>query len=215
MKKINIAIADDHNLIVKSISKLLKEFVVIGKIKEASNGAELLKLLKTYKPHIILLDIEMPVMSGIEACKIVRQDYPDIKIIALTMHTEDSPISQMIGAGAHSCLSKNADPELVIDAIENVMDTDFYVTDVIKNALRNTQIKTFRREHILPKVDINEQEKQILKYYCEEKNTKEIGELMHVSSKAIEYRRKKLFDKIGVKTTKGLVRFAVEKGYHL
>jgi len=215
MKKINIAIVDDHRLITRSISKLLKESLLIGKVKEAYNGLELLKLLKTFKPQVILLDIEMPEMGGVEACKIIRKEYPHIKIIGLTQHTDDVPISQLVGSGAHSCINKHADPEFLFEVIENVFKSDFYVTDLMKNALRNTQQKEFRKAHYLPDVDINDQEKLILKYFCEEKNTKEIGELMHLSSKTIEYRRKRLFEKIGVKTTKGLVRYAVEKGYHL
>lgn len=215
MNKINLAIADDHRLIIEGLEKILGEFEDIGEIRSAVNGKELLNLLKLYTPHVILLDIEMPVMGGIEACKIISYTYPQIKIIGLTQHSEDAAICHMTGAGAHGYLLKDTDPDELQKAIKWVIEHDFYFNELTRNALLKSNRKEFSKNNFAPEVEITSREKQILKYICLEKDCKEIGELLCVSYRTVESARSKLMKKLDVKSVAGLVRFAVEKGYHL
>lgn len=214
MNKINIAIADDHRLIIDGLEKILREFEDIGEIRSAVNGKELINLLKSYTPQVILLDIEMPIMGGIEACKIIAKKYPQIKIIGLSQYSEDAAICHMTGAGAHGYLLKDTDPEELFKAIEWVTEHDFYFNELTKNALLKSNRKEFSKNNYAPEVEITKREKQILKYICLEKDCKEIGEILCVSYRTIECARSKLMKKIEVKSVAGLVRFAVEKGYH-
>lgn len=215
MNTINIAIADDHSLIVEGLVKILREFERIGEIRTAFNGKELLKLLKSFTPDVILLDIEMPVMGGIEACELIVQKYPIIKIIGLTQHAEEAAICHLIGAGANGYLLKNTKPEELFSAISYVIKHDFYGNDLTQNAFIKSNRKEHKKEDYKPKIEVTSREKLILKYTCMEKNSIEIGELLCISSRTVEHARSQLIKKIGVKGIIGLTKFAVEEGYHV
>src|SRR5687768_295096 len=120
MKSLTIYVADDHTFVRKGMSRLLKTFERIGEVMEAANGQELIDLVKKRQPHAVLLDLEMPVMGGREAAKYLVDHYPDIKIVVLTMHTEDFFVLNLIEIGVHGFLSKNAEPEEVERALYSV-----------------------------------------------------------------------------------------------
>ncbi len=166
MNTISIAIADDHNLIVEGLVMLLGEFEHIGEIKTASNGKELLKLLTSFTPDVILLDIEMPVMGGVEACEIIVQKYPQIKIIGLTQHAEATAIGHLIGAGAHGYLLKNTKPEELFKAISCVIKDDFYGNELTQKALVKSFKKELKKNYQACSIELTEREKTLLKYTC-------------------------------------------------
>jgi DNA-binding NarL/FixJ family response regulator len=210
-KKINVIITDDHKLFRKGIIALLDDFDFIGETNEASNGAELLALLAKIKtlPDVILLDIRMPVMDGVEAHKNIRKLYPDIKVIILTMEDDEQYILHLISEGVNGYLLKNADPDEMEKAILKVVENGYYFSENISTLVIKGMVKKDLTE-VSPNVDFNERELQILELICKEFTAGEIAEKLNLSVRTVEGYRQKLIDKAGVKNVAGLVIFAVK-----
>jgi DNA-binding NarL/FixJ family response regulator len=210
-RKINIIITDDHKLFRKGIISLLDDFEFIGEIKEASNGAELLELLAKMKtlPDVILLDLRMPVMDGVEAHNKIRKLYPQIKVIILTMEDDEQYILHLIGDGVNGYLLKNADPDEMEKAILKVVENGYYFSENISTLVVKGMIKKDFQE-TLPNLDLNERELQVLELICKEFTAAEIAEQLNLSVRTVEGYRQKLIEKSGVKNVAGLVIFAVK-----
>ncbi len=211
---IRIAIADDHKLIRAGITLILsenKEFLVV---QQASNGRELIDGLASSRPDVILLDIEMPVLSGSETLTEIRKTNPDIPILILTMHNNDAFILQMMELGANGYLIKNTDPNEVISAIYKVMKSKFYFSDTVSKAmLKNLANSQLKSKELYSGSQLTEREIDVLKLICKEYTTTEIGEALFLSPKTIEGYRKVLMDKTGAKNMAGLVMFAVRNNF--
>ena len=152
MKKINLAVVDDQNLFRKGLIGLLDEFNDLSVMLEASNGMELLDKLKSDRPDVILLDIEMPIMDGIETTDHLLQKYPEIKILILTMHNDEEMIIHMVQKGAHGFLLKDNSIETVVDAIHALMESGYYFNDRVSKLLVND---------LMQKKKINENQHQV------------------------------------------------------
>lgn len=209
--KINIVITDDHKLFRKGIIALLDDFDFIGEINEASNGEELMELLAGMKtlPDVILLDLRMPVMDGVEAQQKIRSLYPGIKVIILTMEDDEQYILFLIGEGVNGYLLKNADPDEMETAIKKVVENGFYFSDdismmVLKNLNKKDKVETIFNP------DFNERELQVLRLICREYTNAEIAEAFDVSVRTAEGYRQKLVEKVGAKNIAGLVVLALK-----
>jgi len=211
VKKINVIITDDHKLFRKGIIALLEDFDFIGETYEASNGAELLALLAKMKtlPDVILLDLRMPVMDGVEAHKKIRKLYPEIKVIILTMEDDEQYILHLISEGVNGYLLKNADPDEMEKAILKVVENGYYFSENISTMVVKGMVKKDITE-ALPNLDFSERELQILELICKEFTAAEIAEKLNLSARTVEGYRQKLIDKSGVKNVAGLVIFAVK-----
>ena len=204
-KIIKIGLVDDQPLFRAGIHSLLKDFDNLQVILEASNGKELFDLLKRQKPHVILLDIEMPEMNGIETTILLKEKYPDIKVIILTMHNEEEFIFDLMTKGAHGFLPKDKSVEEVVDAIYAVMEKGKYyneeVMDILvkgsKGLVRNLQLNS-----------LTEKEIEIIRMICKQKTNKEIGEKMGVSMRTIENHRTTILLKTNTKNVAGIVMYA-------
>ena len=210
-KKINVIITDDHKLFRKGIIALLEDFDFIGETREASNGAELLDLLAKIKtlPDVILLDLTMPVMDGVEAHKKISKLYPEIKVIILTMEDDEQYILHLISEGVNGYLLKNADPDEMERAILKVVEKGFYFSENISTLVVKGMVKKDMSES-LPNLDFNERELQILELICKEFTAGEIAEKLNLSVRTVEGYRQKIIEKAGVKNVAGLVIFAVK-----
>jgi len=214
MNKFNIVIADDHKLFRKGLIALLSDFDFIGEIEEASNGEELLETLANTDllPDVILLDLRMPVMDGLEAQQQIRKLYPDIKVIILTMEDDEQYILHLISEGVNGYLLKNADPDEMEKAIQKVMEQGFYFSeDISKLAFKGLSHKD--KPATAVNLDLNERELQILELICNEFTATEIADKLCLSVRTIEGYRQKLIDKAGVKNIAGLVVFAVKNKF--
>jgi DNA-binding NarL/FixJ family response regulator len=211
MNKYNIVIADDHKLFRKGIIALLEDFDFIGEIGEASNGAELLDLLANMKtlPHVILLDLRMPVMDGVEAHQKIKVLYPDIKVIILTMEDDEQYILHLISEGVNGYLLKNADPEEMETAILKVIEKGDYFSESISVFVMKNLKKLDKTETIF-NPDFSERELYVLDLICKEYSNSEIADLMNVSVRTAEGYRQKLIDKSGAKNIAGLVIMALK-----
>jgi DNA-binding NarL/FixJ family response regulator len=208
---LNIYIADDQTLFRKGMVRLLKSFSFTADVREAANGKEIIKLVKEKTPDVILMDYEMPIMDGKEASAYILKNYPDVKIIMLSFHNETSHIIEMMQMGTHSYLIKNAEPEEVKKAIQAVVQNDFYNNELVAAAMRQGLVQASTAK---PKItSLSDREIEVLKLTCEELSSKEIADKLNISDRTVQNHRANLIQKLGVRNTIGMVRFAYE--HHL
>ncbi len=203
MEIITVIIADDHEIFRKGLRTVLNEIPFIKVVAESSNGYELIKEMKSNPAEIILMDIKMPIIDGIEATKKVIKKYPGTRVIALTMHEEISYFNKMIDAGATGFLLKKtnrAQLEKAIIAIYN--DETFFSEEFIISKNKTTPKKA--------SIIISEREKQVLELICKGYSNVEIAIELGISKRTVDGHRSRLFDKTGAKNSPNLVLFAIK-----
>ncbi len=212
MQKIKIILVDDEELFRKGIFFLLQREENIEIIFEASNGDELMNFLKENNNHpdIILMDLKMPLLNGVEATKLIRNDFPEIKIIALTSYNTDSFISNMIKIGASSYLLKNASPAEMISTINQVFENGFYYNETVFEIINRQNISNFKPKSQYVDIILTVREREVLELICQQMSTAEIAERLFISSRTVEGHRNNLLLKTEAKNVAGLVVFAIQ-----
>jgi DNA-binding NarL/FixJ family response regulator len=209
---INIAFAEDQVLFRKGMVALLQTFDDIKICIEAENGQDLLdRLAAATEPiHVALIDINMPVINGIETLKQIRVLYPHIKNIILTVHEEDKFIHKLIEEGANAYLAKNTDPDEVKKAILAVTTHDYYFNEKTIGVMRN--FNTVKKQKGIPQNvdDLTNREKEVLLHICREYTSQEISEKLFISESTVNGHRNNLLSKTGARNTAGLVLFAIK-----
>lgn len=213
MGKINVCIVDDHNLFRKAMVRLLKTFDRVGEVFEAQHGKDLIQVLSRHSPQVVLLDLEMPIMNGVETAETVLPKYPDIKIIVLTQHDSEKYMLHMLEMGVHSFLLKNANPEELEKAIYSVFEKDFYHNDLISSVMRKSLALRAEKPTFSKLVELSDREKEIFRLICEEFSLKEIGAKLNISDKTIHSHKANIQSKLGVKNTVGMIKYAYESGF--
>jgi DNA-binding NarL/FixJ family response regulator len=209
---IKVAIADDHALFRAGVKTALSVKKDVELIAEADNGMQLLNLLKHIEPDVILLDIQMPIMDGIQTLPEIRKIRPEAKVIILSMHNDHSMISKLMEIGANSYLTKNSDSETIYEAIKTCFENEFFFNELTNKALL-AGLRTKRTDpYGAPEADLSEKELRVLRLMCEEKTTKEIADIVEISPRTVEAIRDKLKTKTGAKSMAGLVMYAVKNG---
>ena len=211
---IKIAIADDEALFRKGMKLLLENDSAEMQVAlEAGDGDELLRQLRASEslPDVLLLDLNMPKTNGIEAAKIIREEFPVLKIIVLSTYFSNAFIINMIELGAAAYLPKNSDPEevrrTIVEVLQNGFSYNQQVLEVIRdNMILKTKPKTPSSFH----VELTARETEILQLICEEYTTGEIAEKLFISPRTVEGHRNHLLEKLGCKNTAGLVIYAVQ-----
>ncbi|MBK7560210.1 MAG: response regulator transcription factor [Chitinophagaceae bacterium] len=213
MSKIKIAIADDYKIYRDGLKVGLSKDDNLEIISEADNGEDLMKLLETNAPDVIIMDLKMPIMDGMEATKLVRKNYPAIKVLVVTMYEDDKFIIHLMENGANGYLLKNAEPDEIIKSIYAVYENGYYFNDVVNKALlKKLVLKNNLKPSFNQNIDLTEREQEVLKMICEEKTAAEIAKEIFLSPRSVEGIRQRLIEKIGVRNTAGLVMFAVKNG---
>ena len=209
---IKIALVDDEVLFRKGISFLLQREDNIDIIFEASNGEELLSNLNDsiIKPDIIMMDLKMPVLNGVEATKIIRKLFPEIKIIALTSYDTKSFIANMIQVGAVAYLIKNTTPKDLIHTINQVAKKGFYYSENVLKTIQDTIISTKNSKGNLKTSFLSPREIEILQLICLQKTTTEIAEHLYLSPRTVEGHRNNLLLKTESRNIAGLVVYAIQ-----
>lgn len=213
-KNIRIAIAEDHELVRQGIINLLSDEEGLTIVSEVENGAELLNELRTKTVDIILLDLEMPVMGGKEALKVITSRYPSIRVIILSMHYSDDFIIDSIGAGARGFLPKNCDIEKVIDAIHAVHNQGYYFDDKMSKALLVRVMENKDIHPIFSNEALTSREIEIVKYICDGKTNKDIADDLHLSIRTVEVHRKHISKKTNATNVVGVVVYAIKNGFY-
>lgn len=208
---IKILIADDHTIFRSGLAALLRNIPRIRIIRQAENGKEVLTILEKEPIDIVLMDISMPVMDGIEATGIISQKYPQVKVIALSMHDDQNSILEMNANGAVGYLLKNTNIHELKDAIFDVMRGERYFSKEVSLVLLNKTVKTGNNKSV--SLDpLSGKDKELIIYLSKGFSAIEIAEKLGVAEKTVEGHKSKLFQKTGVKNTTALVMYAVKHG---
>ncbi len=211
---IKLALVDDHTLFRQGIKLLLEDMDSVELIIEGSNGRELLDAMEDQVPDIILLDLEMPVLNGIETSKIIKEKYEDTGIIILTMYDDEQMIAHLMEIGANGYLLKDTTEEELHKAIHSVHDNQFYFNDFVSKALLSgVKAKRKPQPKIGNNIEVTRRESEVLQLICEELTTQEMADKLFLSPRTIEGHRQNLIEKFGVKNTAGLIIRAIKLGF--
>jgi DNA-binding NarL/FixJ family response regulator len=210
---IHVAIADDHKIFRDGIKMALSPRSNLKMIWEAEDGKDLLHKISIKKPDVLLMDIRMPEIDGINAIELLRKEYEELKIIVLTMYDDQQMISKMMEMGANAYLTKTTDPDEIYEAILTCMNEDFYFNQLVNNAVMGKlmQKKRVNRHHYGTQIPItfSEKELKILQLLAEDKTTDDISKIIFLSPRTIETIRQNMKNKIGAKTIGGLITYGL------
>ena len=207
---IKVAIADDHKIFRDGIKMALtgKKFLRI--IWEAEDGKDLMHKMRLKLPDVLLMDIRMPEMDGVNAISLLRKEYENVKVIVLTMYDDQEMITKMMAMGANAYLTKTTDPEEIYTAILTCMNDDFYFNDLVNKAvLLRLQQKRPSKAFFPNSVNFSEKELKILRLIADDKTTEDISKEVYLSPRTIETIRQNMKTKVGAKTIAGLVMYAM------
>lgn len=212
MAKIKLALVDDHNLFRRGIASILGQVTDFELVLEASNGQEFIDKIPRRMPDVVLLDLQMPVLDGTATADYLRENYPLIKIIVLTMHDEDRMVLHLLEKGVSGYLLKDSDPDEVERAIRKVMDEGVYLNEFVSRAMlrKMTNKPNVVKQSTLynSKILLSEREKEVLKLICEGMSTVEISDKIFLSPRTVEGHRLRILEKTGTKNTAGMVAYA-------
>ena len=210
--QIKIAIADDHKIFRDGIKMALSDKENLKILWEAEDGKDMMHKISIKMPDVLLMDIRMPEIDGINAIQILRKEYETVKIIVLTMYDDHQMITKMMEMGANAFLTKTTDPEEIYEAILTCMNEDYYFNDLVNAAVMGKlmQKKSVRQIYgdSLP-VTFSEKEIKILQLLSEDKTTEEISKVIFLSPRTIETIRQNMKSKVNAKTIGGLIMYAM------
>jgi DNA-binding NarL/FixJ family response regulator len=213
MSKIKIAIADDYKIFREGLKVGFLDDENLDVVLEADNGEELLLAMEKTVPDVIIMDLKMPIMDGMEATKEVRKKYNRVKVLVVTMYDDDKFIIHLMENGANGYLLKNADADEIRKSIYAVHENGYYFNDLVNKALlKKLVLKNNIKPSFNQDIELTERELEVLKLICEEKTAAEIAKELFLSPRSVEGIRQRLIEKVGVRNTAGLVMFAVKKG---
>lgn len=204
-----VVIADDHSLVRQGIKSILAQDQAIEVVGEASTGIELLDFLRGNEADLIILDITMPQINGLEAVSQIKKSQPDMKILVVTMHGGNQYFYQAISAGVHGYLMKDDSEAELLQAIACVRRGKTYVSPQLSQDISGDIISAFRNQATLPKVSLSKREKEVLGLVVQGHTSKKIGELLKLSPRTVDHHRANLLKKFNMKNTVDLVNYVV------
>jgi DNA-binding NarL/FixJ family response regulator len=212
IKPIRVMLADDHTLVRAGIRALLEKLPGVEVVGEAGDGREVLNLVKLHRPDVVLMDISMPGLNGLEAAVRMAKEFPDVRVIILSMHHNEEYVWRALKAGVAGYLLKKSATAELENALKQVVHGEIYLSREISTRL----VKKFPlqgiADRISPLEELTGRQREILQLIAEGQNTKQIAEILKVSPKTIEYHRMKLMDCLNLHDVPGLVRFALRVG---
>ncbi|PWN05674.1 response regulator transcription factor [Rhodohalobacter mucosus] len=210
MANIKILLADDHKIVRDGIKLMLESQAGIDVVAEAEDGMEVLKKLDHQVVDLIVMDINMPEMDGITATRAIKEKYPDLKVLALTMSNDDLHIRQMIQAGASGYIMKSAGRNELKEAIHTIMDGKHYFSDEATQSIMMDLVKGKGKSSSPDPIHITDRELEILELIVQEYTNQEIAEKLYISSRTVDAHRRNLLQKTGARNTAGLVKYAFQ-----
>lgn len=209
---INVMIADDHKVFRDGIISILEDVEDIQITSQANDGQEVLSVLENQQPNVILMDITMGDTSGIDITKVVKEKYPTIKVLILSMHSESGYIVKALEVGASGYLLKDAGSSEMINAIRTVQAGDTYYSQQVSTILVQHITQGTKPKASKEGVDLTPRETEILQLICEEFSNPEIAKKLFISIRTVDTHRRNLLEKLNVKNTAGMVRYAIKHG---
>lgn len=207
--KLKLLVVDDHKIFRDGLKMLLSQFPFISEVNEAANGKEFLEMVEELQPDLVMMDINMPVMGGIEATRKALERFPDLKIIVLTTFHDEDFIEQMMMAGVEGYMLKRSTPEEFETAMTRVWEGGNYFSDEIVQTIA-TKLNKMREESVsrVAQPDFTEREMEVLRLLCTGLNNEQISEVIHISPKTIEKHKSNLFQKTDTNNTINLILYA-------
>ena len=206
---VNILIVDDHQMFIDGIRSLLRKFKRFNIIEEAKSGRQAIEILQQRDDiDLVMTDISMPEMNGVELVKAIKSNYPEIKVLVLSMYNEKDAVDEIIMAEAEGYILKNTGKQELADALDKIVDGGtHYSSQVI-----NTMFSKVREERAIRAnlQDLSEREIEVLKLITEELSSQEIGDKLFISKRTVDSHRKNLLQKTNTKTVVGLIKFAYQ-----
>lgn len=208
MKKINIIIADDHLMFLEGINTILSDMEEIGEVHLATEGKQVIRLLSQFEIGLIISDISMPKMDGIELLTEIKKKHAEVKIIMLSMLDNHRTVHKVIQKGADGFVPKFTNKEELQKAVRTVLGKEQYFSEIIKQRYMESVFERKKYKNI----ELSPREKEVLGLLSEELTSKEISEKLFISVNTVETHRKNILLKTGSKTTTGAVKYAIESG---
>jgi DNA-binding NarL/FixJ family response regulator len=210
--KIKIALADDHSIVRKGIRSLLENESDIEVIGEAGNGYEAIELVKKHSPNLIIMDISMPDLNGMEATRMITGEHPGTYIIALSMHHDKRFIANMLESGAKGFLLKDCAAEELIEAVRTVMSGKTFLSKSITDVVVGDYVEQLRKKEQTLYQILSPREREVLQLLVEGKTTKEIAAQLFLSVKTVETHRQQIMTKLGTHSIAELTKLAIREG---
>lgn len=209
MGKIKVVLADDHQIVIDGLKSLLKEEDKIQVVGEALNGEEVLRIIKEVAVDVVVLDIEMPKLSGVEVTKTIKKDFPNIKILILSMYNNERFVQSLIELNVDGYILKNKGKEELVLAIKCIAEGEEYFGREVNKTYRASQK---RKSKVEQKIRLTKREKEVLKYIAEGYTTPMISEALFIADSTVETHRRNLIEKTNVPNSKALIRYAIDNG---
>jgi DNA-binding NarL/FixJ family response regulator len=213
-----ILLADDHVMFRRGVLRIIQGLDDVEVVGEASDGLELLRLLKDLDPNLVIMDISMPNLRGLEATREIKSVDPRVKVLILTMHKDRDYLYHALTAGAEGYLLKeDADGEL-ISAIQTLRKGGTFISSLLSGQMADIFVDKMRpggETLAAPEETLTVREREVIKLIAEGKSSKEIGKLLYISSRTVQHHRANIMRKLGLKKTADLVKYAIQKGYIL
>ena len=208
---IRLVIADDHEIFRDGLSLMLSKQTDMQLAGQASNGRELISVVNDVKPDVVITDVKMPIMDGIEATRSLLTQNPDLRIIALSMFDEENLIVDMLEAGAKGYLLKNADKSEILEAIHSVYDDKPYychhTTSKLASMISKSKFNPYKRKE--PQA-FTDREIEIIRYICQQLTAQQIADKVFLSKRTVEGHRTRILEKMNVRNTAGVVIYALK-----
>jgi len=212
MEEIRIVIVDDHDIIIDGLRSMFSSKTGFSVVGTAKNGQEAFELCEQIRPDVVIMDISMPVLNGIEATRKIIAVMPSVKILALTQHDSNEYILQMFKAGAKGYLLKNSKKAELIDAIENIVAGNSYFGKKISDIMMESFIHHDEKKDEVNEVVLTNREKEIIQLISSDTNNNQIADQLHISLRTVETHRRNIMQKLDVNSVVALVRYAIKKG---
>lgn len=213
MATCKIVLADDHVLLRQGLKKLIEENKALEVIEEAGDGLQLLEVLEHTIPDLIILDISMPHLRGIEVINEAKRLCPDVKILMITMHKSEQYFLCAMSAGADGYLLKEDSDNELINAIDVVMQGEMYISPHLAEEFSDEVIKAYRENGVFPCETLTNREIEVLKLVAEGLTSKEIAKILSISIRTVEHHRANLLKKLNLKNTADLIKHAIQNGF--
>lgn len=210
-----IVLADDHVIVRQGIRRTIEEVPGLKVVGEASDGLELLKIVKELEPHMVVLDISMPNLRGIEATRELKRTAPHVKVLMLTMHRDKELVYHAVSAGADGYLLKEDSDTALVSAIGMIRQGRIYLSPLFSKEWPENWPERIRKDQRPPFEHLTTREREVLKLVAEGKSSREIANFLFISSRTVENHRANIMNKLGVNKTADLVKYAVRKRYTL
>lgn len=214
-KTIAVVVAEDHHLVRRGIIHLLSRFDEIKIVGEAEDGQGAIEQATTQKPDVVLMDVSMPVLNGLEATRIIKRRLPHTRVIALTAYDDEQTILQILQSGAEGYLLKTTSPEELRQAISTVSQGRTYFSSVVKKVMDTMppgKAGAYKINANLSEDRLTSREREILQLVAEGKNHQQIANLLHISIRTVDTHRNNILKKLDLHDTVGLVLYAIKKG---